>query len=411
MLTHPNSVTILHFGEDDRIHYIAMELVRGKDLREVLRVEKRLSEVRACRLVASVCDALEAAHKLGIVHRDLKPENVMVTPDPRLADREIVKVLDFGIAKLVDAAASKPRATDSNPDSEPPPALTQVGVVVGTPAYMSPEQCRGQPLDGRSDLYTCGILLYQLVTGRVPFDSDSPFETAGKQAFEAPPPPSQFLPTIHPALEALILKTLAKAPADRPQSAAELREALFEVIRSQQSGMGKTIPMTATTAAAAAVAAAEARMREQRAAQGPTQGSFAGPAPLGVGASALAPPAGAVGPRGTLMQPEPHPAALAHQEAPSPFGPAQGLGQQQGGPSPTPSAIASHLPQQHGGGIGGYPPPEAAQGGYPKAPLPATAADEGGVGKGLTLLFVLIAMSLGVGLGFALFRYFGNRIG
>ncbi len=428
MLKHPNSVTILHFGEDDRIHYIAMELVRGKDLREVLKAEKRLSEVRACKLVASICEALEAAHKLGIVHRDLKPENVMVERDPRVIDREQVKVLDFGIAKLVDKSASAARPSDSNPDSEPPPALTQVGVVVGTPAYMSPEQCRGQPLDGRSDLYTCGILLYQLVTGRVPFDSDSPFETAGKQAFEAPPRPSQFLPTIDPGLEALILRTLAKSPDERPASAAAMRDALLDLVRTLQSKLGKTMPMMASKPI---IAAAEARAA-QLAAQGqtgPQQGSYAGPAPQGYGQPPLAPAAGAVGPRGTLMQSEPHPAALFPQQGSFPPAVASSLGpsvqqnpgqpfvlpQGQAGQGPPPQGPPPIDPAQmaYGGGApaGGAGLVEAEgypKAGYPKAPSPKAETEErSGVGGGLTFLFVLLSVCVGVGLGFALFRLVG----
>ncbi len=175
-----------------------------------------------------MCDALDAAHRIGVVHRDLKPENIMVEEAAKPGDKELVKVLDFGIAKLMDGAPKPPRMGGGDgPDSEPPPALTQVGVVVGTPAYMSPEQCRGQPLDGRSDIYTCGILLYQLTTGQVPFDSESPFEVAGKQAFEQPPPPSKFFPSIYPPIEQLILKLLAKAPADRVQTAGELRDQLL----------------------------------------------------------------------------------------------------------------------------------------------------------------------------------------
>jgi serine/threonine-protein kinase len=254
------------------MHFIVMELVKGRDLREVLKVEKRLTEVRSCTLISTVCDALDAAHKIGIVHRDLKPENIMLIDAENAGGRETIKVLDFGIAKLLDNAP-KPTRTDGAPDSEPPPALTQVGVVVGTPAYMSPEQCRGQPLDGRSDLYTCGILLYQLATGTVPFDSDSPFEVAGKQAFEIPPPPSKFLPSMYPKLEQLILSLLAKSPAERPQTAADLREALRQIIAQLSGRGGRTIPMTESKAVMEAAAA-----RQQALVQGAPR-PFGGPQP------------------------------------------------------------------------------------------------------------------------------------
>jgi len=206
MVKHPNSVAIHSIGEEQGHHFIVMELCHGRDLKETLKLEGKLDETRAVRIIATIADALAAAHALGVIHRDLKPENVMVESD-RAANTDVVKVLDFGIAKLVDAQPKAAR--QSSPDSDPPPALTQFGVVVGTPAYMSPEQCRGQPLDGRSDLYTCGILLYQLVTGVLPFNSESPFELAGKQAFEPPPPPSQHLPTIDKDLERIILRLLS----------------------------------------------------------------------------------------------------------------------------------------------------------------------------------------------------------
>lgn len=257
MLKHPNSVTIFDVGEDERVHFIAMELVPGRDLRHVLRNDGRLDESRSVRIITGVVEALEAAHQIGIIHRDLKPENVMLVPDPQAPGRERVKVLDFGIAKLL---ASAPRSRPSTaPDSEPQP-LTQVGVVVGTPAYMSPEQCRGIDVDGRSDLYTCGILLYQLVTGRLPFESDSPFEVAGKQAFEPPPPPSQFLPTIVPKVEALVLRLLSKSPDDRPESASELLALLRGLYGELQVRAGRTIPMPAQAVQAALASMAPRRV-------------------------------------------------------------------------------------------------------------------------------------------------------
>lgn len=252
---HPNSVGILQIGEEGGVHFIAMELCEGKDLRETLKVYGRLPPPRAVRIVATVCDALDAAHKLGVVHRDLKPENVMVLADPATGT-DLVKVLDFGIAKIVDNEPKIRQVGDT--DSDPPPALTQMGVVVGTPAYMSPEQCRGQPLDGRSDLYTCGILLYQLVTGRLPFQSESPIELAGKQAFEPPPPPSQHLPSLDRELEQIILQTLSKSAADRAQSALELRDVLNGWLDRHGGagapadgglkGLSRTVPMSSVAA-------------------------------------------------------------------------------------------------------------------------------------------------------------------
>lgn len=236
LLRHPNTVHIVDYGADRDRLYIAMELITGQDLFEVLVLERRFSELRAARIVAQVCDALTAAHAKGIVHRDLKPENVMLLPDPRDPRIEHVKVLDFGIAKVLER--DRPPSSTSNPDSsseEAPSslvasALTTVGVVVGTPAYMSPEQCRAEPVDARSDVYSCGILLYQLICGRTPFTGDSPIEIAINQVRMPPDPPSSIVPTIHPRLEQIILKALEKWPAQRQQSAAELRDELRAVL-------------------------------------------------------------------------------------------------------------------------------------------------------------------------------------
>jgi len=224
-LSHPNSVRIVATGEDGQFHFIAMELVMGRDLAEILTLERRLAPARASRILRGVCDALATAHAQNIVHRDLKPENVMVVDEGDAPGGECVKVLDFGIAKLLDAPAGRPGDSDSGPTS----ALTRVGTVVGTPAYMSPEQCRGQPVDGRSDLYTCGVLLYQLIVGKVPFWSENPFEIAAKQVREKPVPPSHHVDGLDPELEALILRTLAKTPSERFTRAEELRDALAAI--------------------------------------------------------------------------------------------------------------------------------------------------------------------------------------
>lgn len=229
-LKHPNTVQIFDFGVDNQLPFIAMELLSGQDLFELLVTEKQLDQGLAVRILIQVCDALAAAHELGIVHRDLKPENVMLLRDPENPDLERVKVLDFGIAKIVDRADKEHPDEALAPMSVGDSVLTTVGVIVGTPQYMSPEQCRASPVDARSDIYSCGILLYQLVTGRVPFMADHPFEIAMKQVREAPPPPSTFVPAIHPALERVILKALEKWPAQRQQNALELRNELLAVL-------------------------------------------------------------------------------------------------------------------------------------------------------------------------------------
>ncbi|WP_437948071.1 protein kinase [Sorangium sp. So ce296] len=230
-LHHPNTVQILDSGVEGHLPYIVMELVSGQDLFELLLAERRLSEARAARILIGIADALDAAHARGIVHRDLKPENVMILRDPADPSVERVKVLDFGIAKMVEGGT---RAGDDGPNSAPISvwgSVTTVGVVVGTPAYMSPEQCRGDAIDGRSDVYACGILLFLLVTGRLPFPPTSVvWEVAMDHIRKRPPPPSLFLPQIHPALEAIILTALAKMPGQRQQSARELREELERLL-------------------------------------------------------------------------------------------------------------------------------------------------------------------------------------
>jgi eukaryotic-like serine/threonine-protein kinase len=246
MVKHPNSVAIHAIGEENGIHYLIMELCPGRDLRETLKIVGRLPALRAVRILRAVADALRVAHELGVIHRDLKPENVMVQLDPQTG-LDWVKVLDFGIAKLV---APMPKLRSGPTDSDPAPAITQFGVVVGTPQYMSPEQVRGHNLDGRSDLYTCGVLLYQMVTGVLPFDGESPLEVAGRHAFEIPKSPRSVFPELDPSLDALTMRLLAKQPEERPQSAAELADLLTVWERNAigpvgSQGVGLTAPLEA----------------------------------------------------------------------------------------------------------------------------------------------------------------------
>ena len=214
-LNHPHSINVLDFGQaEDGSFFIAMEYVPGKDLHQILCTEWPLPEARIVHIVAQVLAALGDAHIAGVIHRDLKPENIMV--EQRRNDPDFVKVLDFGIAKIQDAG-----------DSEGP-ALTRAGFVCGTPEYMSPEQARGAVLDARSDLYAVGVILYQLVCGRLPFDSDSAVGFATKHLGEVPLPPSRRVPGVQVSagLEALILRALAKEPDQRPPSAEAFREEL-----------------------------------------------------------------------------------------------------------------------------------------------------------------------------------------
>lgn len=221
-LNHPNSISVLDFGQaEDGALFIAMEYVAGQDLHQILSREWPLAEARVVRLVSQVLSALSDAHGAGVIHRDLKPENIMV--EQRRNEGDFVKVLDFGIAKI----------TDSTDDG---PALTRAGFVCGTPEYMSPEQARGAPLDHRSDLYAVGVILYQLMTGLLPFESDSAVGFATKHLTEEPPPPSRRRPDarISPGLEKLILRALSKSPDDRPANAEAFKAELAAVDKERR---------------------------------------------------------------------------------------------------------------------------------------------------------------------------------
>ncbi len=223
-IVHPNTVKILDHGVDGELLYIAMELLAGQDLFETLVLERRLDEARAARILVEVADALVTAHERGVVHRDLKPENIMLLRDPADPSREDVKVLDFGIAKILDFDTPSLDGTGIHT------ALTGVGTVVGTPAYMSPEQCRGEPIDTRSDVYTCGILLYQLVSGRLPFTAENAMDLAVMHVRAPPAPLESVVPAVSPKLAAVVATALAKWPSQRQQSAAELRDSLRTVL-------------------------------------------------------------------------------------------------------------------------------------------------------------------------------------
>ena len=222
-LNHPNSIGILDFGQaEDGALFIAMEFIAGQDLHQILSRDWPLPEARVVRIVSQVLSALSDAHGAGVIHRDLKPENIMV--EQRRNEPDFVKVLDFGIAKI----------TDTNGDDGP--ALTRAGFVCGTPEYMSPEQARGSQLDHRSDLYAVGVILYQLMTSMLPFESDSAVGFATKHLTEEPLPPSKRRPEarISPAMEKLILRALSKDPNDRPANAEAFKSELLAVDRERR---------------------------------------------------------------------------------------------------------------------------------------------------------------------------------
>ena len=207
-LNHPNIASVFDTGEDTdpetgiSIPYIVMELVEGSTLRAVLDEGAPLPPERAFSIMQSVLDALATSHAAGIIHRDIKPANVMITP------AGVAKVMDFGIARAVDETST---------------SLTQTAAVIGTAHYLSPEQASGKSVDQRTDLYSTGCLLFELLTGRAPFVGETSISVAYQHVREEPIPPSQLNPALSPAVDAVVLKSLAKDPDERYQSAEEMK--------------------------------------------------------------------------------------------------------------------------------------------------------------------------------------------
>jgi len=213
-LQHPNVVAVYDRGEFDDTYYIAMEFLEGRSLKQVVRQDGALEPDRAIDLVIQILKAARFAHRRGIVHRDIKPHNVIVDDEGR------AKVTDFGIAR---AGASD---------------MTETGSIMGTAQYLSPEQAQGHPVDARSDLYSIGVVLYELLTGRVPFDAESAVTIALKQVSEEPTPPSQLNPAISAQLEDVVTRALQKDPAYRFADADEFIRAL-EQVRGVPVGTGE----------------------------------------------------------------------------------------------------------------------------------------------------------------------------
>ncbi len=226
-LVHPNIVRILEVGEGGELLYMVMELLFGEDLSAPIKRPGSFSEARAAQIIAEVCDALQHAHESGVIHRDIKPENIMICRQPEDPTREVVKVLDFGIAKILDAASDLKLPTEAPTSVRS--VLTRVGALVGTPAYVSPEQGRAERIDHRADLYSAGVVLYELVCGRPPFEGQTALQIVAKHVQEPPPAPSTHC-RVHPGLERLILEVLSKKPGSRPQTAKELAARLRQLL-------------------------------------------------------------------------------------------------------------------------------------------------------------------------------------
>ncbi|MEV8308120.1 protein kinase [Streptomyces flavidovirens] len=342
-LSHTNIVSVFDTGEDAVFHsdsaagdgalmpYIVMEYVEGQPLGSVLQADiaqyGAMPTDKALKITSDVLAALETSHEMGLVHRDIKPGNVM------MSKRNVVKVMDFGIARAMQSGVT---------------SMTQTGMVVGTPQYLSPEQALGRGVDARSDLYSVGIMLFQLVTGRLPFDADSPLAIAYAHVQEEPVAPSSINRSVPPGVDALVARALKKNPNERFPSAAAMRDECARVSGSGQAGAAPVII-----------------------AGGPSQSGS------GVG-SAVFPPVDQAGyPQSgnvrTPYQPTPPPGPYGpHTPAPGPAQPAYGYPT----PAPAQAPYATHGMQQQGGQHqGGQTPP-------PYTMSPGTSPNPGGGGGG-----------------------------
>jgi serine/threonine protein kinase len=323
-LTHTNIVSVFDTGEDElggmTTPYIVMEYVEGRPLGSVLDQDiaqyGAMPADKALKITADVLAALEISHEMGLVHRDIKPGNVMMTK------RGVVKVMDFGIARAMQSGVT---------------SMTQTGMVVGTPQYLSPEQALGRGVDARSDLYSVGIMLFQLVTGRLPFEADSALAIAYAHVQEEPVTPSSINRSLPPAVDALVARALKKNPNERFPSAETMRDECLRVAQSLHAGAPSIVPGARTSSGAGVGSAVFPPVDRAMPTPGPVQTPYQ-PGPYGV-------------------------------PAPTPT-PAQAYGYPQQGGYPTPG-VPAYAPQQ---GVSTPPP-------YHLAPQPQTSVPGGPGGR------------------------------
>jgi len=226
-LTHPNAVTIYDFVEEWGQYFLVMEYINGPTLKQVIHQNRQLQAPQAMEIAAQVCDVLQIAHARGFIHRDIKPQNIMLAwagsgNSGSSGERPLVKLTDFGIVRVAEDAG-----------------LTNSGIVLGTADYLSPEQARGETLTASSDLYSLGVVMFEMLAGRPPFVGPTAGSIAMQYASTNPPPLRQFNPTVPPAVEQIVMRTLQKEPEERFQSAAEMQQVLRQcakgLLRTHQS--------------------------------------------------------------------------------------------------------------------------------------------------------------------------------